>query len=85
MLEHKLLIKYCLDKFYTEPLIKETTLPSTARVTVTESEKYRNLHVKVTFPEMRGEKQVIERRTSNCLCGTHRYGARRIYASIYRD
>lgn len=81
MLEHKYFIKYCLDKFYDKPLIKHTTLPSTARVTITESEKYRNLHVKVTFPEMRGEKQIIEEHQT--VCAGHTVTVRGEYSKVY--
>lgn len=81
MLEHKYIMKDCLDKLYPDRLIKHTTLPSTARVTITENEKYRNLNVKVTFPEMRGEKQVIEEHQT--VCTGHTVTVRGEYKKVY--
>ena len=58
-----------------------TLLSITARVTITESEKYRNLHVKVTFPEMRGEKQIIEEHQT--VCAGHTVTVRGEYSKVY--
>lgn len=56
---HKLLVKKCLDAIGFEPNIV-TDLPSTARVTLTETKENVLLHVKVTYAENRGESMCIE-------------------------
>lgn len=43
-----------------EPLIDAGELPSTARATLTGTDDYNLLHVKVTYPEVRGLVDVIE-------------------------
>ncbi|NLC43038.1 MAG: hypothetical protein GX783_02015 [Clostridiales bacterium] len=60
MISHKEIVKYCLERLLTEPTIKCKKIPSTARVTLTEKEKTVQLHVKATFPEVRGQMNIIE-------------------------
>ena len=43
-----------------ENLIKADGIPSTSRVTLTGNSEYKLLHVKVTYPEIRGKLGVIE-------------------------
>jgi len=59
---HKYVIKYCLKELLHEPVIKCENIPSTARVTVTEKDNLRMIHVKLTHPEQRGRYNVIEER-----------------------
>ena len=60
MLSHKGIVKYCMQKLLPEPSLKCKGIPSTARVTLTEKEKTIQLHVKATFPEVRGNMDIIE-------------------------
>ena len=53
-------IKYLLDAFYPDHLIKSESLPVTARATLTGNDEYKLLHVKVTYPEIRGKLGVVE-------------------------
>lgn len=57
---HKQLIKRCIDEFLPHTLIKSNDLPQTARATITELDKTIQLHIKVTYPEVRGEAVVID-------------------------
>lgn len=57
---HKQLVKSLLDELLPEPLIRTVDMPSTSRVTLTGTDDYKLLHVKVTFPEPRGKMDVIE-------------------------
>ncbi len=57
---HKYLVGYSLKQLLPEPLIKCENIPTTARVTVTEKENKRMVHVKLTHPEPRGKYNVIE-------------------------
>lgn len=57
---HKALVKQCLNILLPQPIIKAEGLPSTARVTATGCEDYTLVHVKVSYPELRGEISVIE-------------------------
>jgi hypothetical protein len=60
MLSHKELVRYCLKRLLPNPLLKCSNIPSTARVTLTDKEKTSQLHIKVTFPEVRGKIDIIE-------------------------
>ena len=57
---YKDMIKQILDRFMPDNLIKPCNMPSTSRITLTGCEEYKLLHVKVTYPEMRGKLGVIE-------------------------
>jgi len=59
---HKKLVKKCLDAIGFEPTVT-TDLPSTARVTLTETYENILLHIKVDFAEVRGESVTIEEHT----------------------
>ncbi len=56
---HKNLIKGIIEKMLPNPIIK-TDLPSTSRTTITMTDSYKLLHVKVTYPELRGRLSVVE-------------------------
>ncbi len=60
LLAHKGLVKYCLERLLPEPLLRCEGIPSTARVTLTDKEDTTQLHVKTTFPEVRGEMDIVE-------------------------
>jgi len=60
MFSHKALIGYCLKKMLPEPLIKCSGIPSTARITITGKEDSLLLHIKTTYPEVRGLMDIIE-------------------------
>ncbi len=60
---HKALVAQCLKKLLPSPLLKTENLPSTARVTLTGCSEYVLLHTKVTFPEVRGQMDIIEEHT----------------------
>ncbi|MBO5879837.1 MAG: beta-galactosidase trimerization domain-containing protein [Clostridia bacterium] len=57
---YKNIIKTLLCRFMPENLIKADGIPSTSRVTLTGNSEYKLLHVKVTYPEIRGKLGVIE-------------------------
>lgn len=54
------MLRQCLDQLLPDPLIKSEHIPSTARLTLTGCDDYALLHVKVTFPEVRGRMNIIE-------------------------
>ncbi len=56
---HKVLVKRLLDALLPNPLICADALPSTARVSLMQG-KHTVLHVKTTYPELRGKLGVIE-------------------------
>lgn len=58
--EHRTLVGQILQKLIKNPLIKETNLPVTARVTLTEKDEYRLLHIRTDYPEIKNGKGVIE-------------------------
>lgn len=57
---HKKLVKDALEQAIPERLVDADALPSTARVSLTGAQKYTLLHVKVTYPEVRGDSCAIE-------------------------
>ncbi len=60
MKAHKQLVKYCLEELLPDPVIKCEGLPSTARASVTQSATTAQVHIKVTYPEKRGDQEIIE-------------------------
>ncbi len=60
MKSHKEMLDFCLKDLLIEPTIICEGLPSTARIGVTESLDTVQVHVKVTFPEKRGNLEIIE-------------------------
>ena len=60
MFSHKELVATCIEKLLPEPLLKCKNIPSTARVTLTSKENTVLLHIKTTFPEVRGRMNIIE-------------------------
>ena len=57
---NKQIVKDILEMFYPEKLIVADQLPQTSRVTVTAGDGYKLLHVKVTYPEIRGKLGIVE-------------------------
>lgn len=57
---HRNLVKYALDQFIAEPGIKAPEMPVSSRVTTTETDDYKLLHVKVTYPENKGRWGLID-------------------------
>jgi len=57
---HRDLIQDFLEAHIKKPLIDASQLPSTSRVTLTGTEEYKLLHVKVTYPECRGLTDIVE-------------------------
>ena len=60
MLGHKEVVKQMLDTLLPDSLIKADELPRTSRVTITEKDDMRIVHVKVTYPEKHGDTEVIQ-------------------------
>lgn len=60
---HKALVKKILSIMYPNNLIKAESLPDTARATLTGCSEYKLLHVKVTYPELRGKMGIITEHT----------------------
>lgn len=59
---HKGMIDYAIKQLLAAPLLKCEGIPSTARVTVTEKDEMRMIHIKSTCPEPRGRYNVVEDR-----------------------
>lgn len=57
---HKKLVKDALEQAIPHKLVDAGQLPSTARVSLTGTDTYSLLHVKVTYPELRGSACAIE-------------------------
>ncbi len=60
MKSHKQMVKYCLEELLPNPTLRCDGLPSTARASVTASNKTAQVHIKVTYPEKRGDQEIIE-------------------------
>ena len=60
MLGHKEVVKQMLDTLLPDSLIKADELPRTSRVTITEKDDMRIVHVKITYPEKHGDTEVIQ-------------------------
>lgn len=57
---HKNMVRSLLEELLPNQLIKTPGMPSTARVTLTGNDNYKLLHIKVTYPEPRGNFDIIE-------------------------
>jgi len=57
---HKYLVNYCIEQLLPEPVIKCENIPSTARVTLTQKDGMKMIHVKLSHPEPRGKLNIIE-------------------------
>ena len=57
---HRELVAQVLQDLLDRPLIKAAELPPTARVTVTDTEQHRLVHIRVDYPEVKNGKGVIE-------------------------
>ena len=75
-------IKYLLTSFYPDNLIKAQTMPITSRITLTGNSEYTLLHVKVTYPEIRGKLGVVEEH--NLLPEGRTLAVRGKYSSVKR-
>ncbi|MBP1994522.1 hypothetical protein [Paenibacillus eucommiae] len=60
MVTHKNMVKYCLEQLLASPLIKCENISSSSRITVTQKEHMRIIHIKATQPEKRGNYNVVE-------------------------
>lgn len=60
MLGHKEIVAEMLSELIPDSLIKAEELPRTSRVTITEMDDKRLLHVKITYPEKSGDTEVIQ-------------------------
>ena len=58
--QHRILVAQILQKLIKNPLIKAEKLPVTSRVTVTQTDGYRLLHIRTDYPEIKNGKGVIE-------------------------
>ncbi len=64
---YKNMIRTLLERFIPDNLIKAEKMPSSSRVTLTGTEDYKLLHVKVTYPEIRGKNLgIVEEHTELC-------------------
>jgi hypothetical protein len=57
------MVKALIERFLPDNLIKATEMPSTSRITLTGKDGYKLLHVKVTYPEIKGGRGIIEEHT----------------------
>ena len=57
---HRALTGECIRRLLTEPCFTCEGIPSTARVTLTTQNHRKMIHVKTTFPEIRGKYGIIE-------------------------
>ena len=60
---HKALVKKALEILYPDNLIKADSLPTTARATLTATDEYKLLHVKVSYPEHKGTMGIVAEHT----------------------
>lgn len=58
--EHRELLADFLSKFIEKPLIDASNLPHTSRASLTGTDDYKLLHIKVTYPEITGKTTSIE-------------------------
>jgi len=77
---HKDLIRYALDRYIPDPIIRAPDMPSTSHVTTADAEDFTLLHVKVTYPEHRGSLGIIEEH--NVLPAGHKVSIRGSYRSL---
>ncbi len=59
-LVYRNLVRNCIEKLLPDPLIKTEGIPSFARVTLTEKDNLKMIHILSYVPELRGKKQIIE-------------------------
>ncbi|MBO4594347.1 MAG: alpha-L-fucosidase [Clostridia bacterium] len=60
---HKKLAEIAIGLLLPEPQIRTVGLPKSARVTLTGKKEYKLVHVKVDYPECKGQKGIIEEHT----------------------
>ena len=76
------LIAEIIKRFMPDPEILAKDMPSYTRVTLTGGKGYKLLHVKVTYPEVLGERGTLEEHTE--LFGGRCIGVRGEYTSVSR-
>ncbi len=81
MLAHKEIVKCMLESLVSDKLVLADELPRTSRVTLTEKGDMKLLHVKVDYPEIHGEAQVIE--SHNCLPAGKKVSVKGSYKKVY--
>lgn len=86
LIQHKKLVEKCL-KNLLNPTFKCKDIPSTARVTMTKKAETVQIHVKVTYPEVRGEMDIIEEhgylKGGSSVYVKGRYG--RVYVAPHKE
>lgn len=60
LMAQKELVRQIIDELLPDPIIKSKDLPTTARVSLAKKQNYDILHVKVTYPEHRNFRAIIE-------------------------
>ena len=60
---YKIMVRDLIERFMPDNLIKAKEMPSTSRITLTGNDEYKLLHVKVTYPEMRGKLGIVDEHT----------------------
>jgi len=87
MPEHKYLLQHCLQQLLPEPAIRYEQLPSTSRVMLTSKDQMEIVHIKVTYPELRGKYNVIEEHAevSGGIIYVRGEGVRQVYRAPDRQ
>ena len=80
MLGHKVVVANMLSELVGDKLVLAEQLPKTSRVTVTEKDDMKVLHVKVTYPEKSGDTEVIQ--DHNYLPRGKKVSVRGAYSSV---
>lgn len=79
---HKKLIKDMIERLLPDRLIRAEELPSTARVSLMRGKAHDILHIKITYPEIRGNVGIIEEH--NVLPEGRRICIKGLYKAVYR-
>ncbi|MEF3303025.1 alpha-amylase family protein [Paenibacillus sp. GYB003] len=81
--EDKYLLDHCIRQLLPEPLVRCERIPSTARVGVTRKDGFDLVHVKTTYPELRGKYNVIEEHNvvTGGVVSLRGTGAKRVYTA----
>jgi hypothetical protein len=57
---YKNMVKGLIERFIPKKLINASEMPSTSRLSLTGNDDFKLLHVKVTYPEIKGARGIIE-------------------------
>ena len=79
---YKEMVKTLINRFMPNNLIKSLDMPSTSRITLTGNDEYKLLHIKVTYPEVKGGRGIIEEH--NELIGGKVVAIKGEYSSVAR-